>query len=44
MLPREGVAKSASLTDLDLSEDELGEVEGKAMGEALRINTVLKTL
>ena len=42
MLPREGVAKSASLTDLDLSENDLA--TGKAVGEVLRVNTVLKTL
>ena len=44
VLLREGVAKSVSLTDLNLSHNCLGGVGGKAVGKALRVNTVLRTL
>ena len=44
VLLREGVAKSVSLTDLDLSHNCLGGVGGEAVGEALRVNKVLQTL
>ena len=44
VLLREGVAKSVSLTDLNLSHNCLGGVGGEAVGKALRVNTVLRTL
>ena len=43
-LLRTGVAKSVSLTDLNISNNGLGVVAGKAVGEALGVNTVLQTL
>ena len=44
VLLREGVAKSVSLTDLNLLDNGLDEVGGKAVGEVLRVNSVLQDL